>query len=103
MTDVTMAKRSSGADFLSWQFVLFYGGIILVLGIYAIGWQQIIKRMPISTAFSNKAITIIWGLLWGKLFFSEGITPGKIAGAVIVTIGVVIYSKADDKREESNG
>lgn len=86
------SKLASGEPFLSLKFCLFYGGVILILGIYAICWQQIIKRMPLSLAYANKAVTVIWGMVWGILFFNEEIKPQKIIGAVIVIAGVVLYS-----------
>ncbi len=33
-------------------FVLCYGVEILILGVYAICWQQIIKKVDISVAYS---------------------------------------------------
>lgn len=86
------SKLASGESFLSLKFCLFYGGVILILGIYAIFWQQIIKRMQLSLAYANKAVTVIWGMIWGILFFQEQITPQKIIGAIIVIIGVILYS-----------
>ena len=69
--------------------------IILLLALYAIGWQQVIKRLPLSVAFANKAITIVWGIIWGFLFFDEQVTLGKLIGAVMVIIGIVLYAKED--------
>ena len=63
-----------------------------MLGIYAIAWQQIIKRLPLTFAYANKAIGVIWGMFWGLVAFGESITPKKIIGAVIVIAGIVLYS-----------
>lgn len=89
------SKLAAQQEFLSIKFCLFYGLIIMLLGFYAIGWQQIIKRLPLTTAFANKAATVVWGLVWGKLFFDEKITVGKLIGAVMVIAGVVLYALAD--------
>ena len=94
------SKLAAGTKFLSFKFCLCYGVIILLLGIYAIGWQQIIKHLPLTTAFSNKAVTIIWGLVWGALLFHEKITVGKIAGVILVVIGIVLFAKADNETEK---
>lgn len=94
------SKKAATATFLSFDFCLYYGIVIMLLGIYAIVWQQIIKMMPLTTAFANKAVTIIWGIIWGALFFSEKITIGKIIGALFVIIGVVLFAYSDNK--ESN-
>ena len=92
-------KLASGFTFLSWQFVLCYGGMIAVLGIYAIGWQQVIKRMPLTSAYANKAVTIVWGIIWGALLFHEAVTPMKRLGSAIVLTGVVLFSLADGEGE----
>ena len=86
------SKLAAGEEFLSLKFCAYYGGLILLLGIYAIAWQQIIKRLPLTFAYANKAVGVIWGLVWGILFFGEGITPKKIIGAAIVIAGIVLYS-----------
>lgn len=90
------SKFASRYEFLSFGFIFFYGLVILNLGIYAIAWQQIIKHLPLNTAYSNKAITIIWGILWGFLFFNEPIKWNMIVGAIVVIIGVVMVVRADE-------
>lgn len=93
------SKLASAQPFLSLPFCLYYAGVIFLLGIYAIGWQQIIKRMDLTTAFANKAVTVVWGIVWGFLFFGETITAGKLLGAALVILGVVLYVKADAGEE----
>lgn len=89
------SKMAAGESFLSFRFCLFYGGVIALLGFYAIAWQQIIRVLPLTTAFTNKAVTTAWGLLWGLLFFHEQITIGKIVGVALVISGVILFSAAD--------
>ena len=89
------SKLASRAPFLSFQFCQYYAAIIGLLGIYAIGWQQIIKRLPLTTAFSNKAVTVVWGIIWGAAFFQEPITAKKVVGAALIIAGVVLYARAD--------
>ena len=87
---------ASTQPFLSLRFCLCYGGMIAILGVYAIAWQQIIKHMPLTTAFCNKAVEIVWGILWGFLIFKEAIKWNMILGAVIVIAGVIIVVTADE-------
>lgn len=91
------SKMASRQNFLSGKFCFYYGLIILLLGFYAVGWQQIIKRLPLTMAFANKAVTVVWGLVWGCLFFHESITLGKVIGVVLVIVGVIIFAKADEE------
>lgn len=94
------SKMASKTEFLSFEFCFYYAIIIGLLGFYAIGWQQIIKRLPLTTAFANKAVTVVWGIVWGAIFFQEAITVGKIVGAALVIIGVVIFAKADEEQKD---
>ena len=95
------SKKAAGESFLSVRFCLYYGTVILLLGVYAIGWQQVIKRIPLTTAFANKAVTVVWGLVWGALFFREAVTPGKLLGAALVIAGVILFERADGEAAES--
>lgn len=89
------SKLAGRYPFLSLKFCFFYGIVILLLGFYAIGWQQIIKRIPLTVAFANKAVTVIWGSVWGVLFFHETVTIGKIMGTMLVVAGIVLYAHSD--------
>ena len=93
------SKLASKETFMSFKFLLLYGILLLVLAGYAFGWQQVIKHLPLTTAYANKAITIIWGILWGALFFQEHITTGKLIGALFVLGGIVLYAGADRNAE----
>ena len=93
------SKMAAGEEFLSLRFCFFYGGVIFLLGVYAVVWQQIIKKLPLTLAYANKAVTVIWGLIWGLLFFGEKITPLKIAGALIVISGIALYAFSDTDKK----
>ena len=85
-------KMSADESFLSFDFWLYYLLMLLTLVVYALGWQQIIKVLPLSTAFANKAITVVWGLVWGNLLFDENITVGKLIGIGFIVAGIVLFS-----------
>jgi drug/metabolite transporter (DMT)-like permease len=78
------AKKASAVDFLSVEFLIYYGLIIFIMGVYAILWQQIIKRFELSVAYANKGSLIIWTFIWAVIFFQETITLNNILGAVLV-------------------
>lgn len=91
------SKFAAEKQFLSFQFFLFYGMMLLLLGVYALVWQQVIKLMPLTTAFSNKAAVTAWGLVWGVIFFQEKITAGKLIGITLVVLGIILYSMGEEK------
>lgn len=65
--------------------------------LYAIIWQQVIKRIDLTVAFANKGITVVWGLLIGQVIFDEELSLNKIAGAVIIIIGIIVVVTEDGK------
>ncbi|MBI6873597.1 transporter [Clostridium aciditolerans] len=84
------SKLASRQEFLSVQFISLYVGSLIVLFIYAIAWQQILKHIPLTVAYANKGISLIWGMIFGNVFFSEVITLNMIIGAVIVFLGILM-------------
>ena len=89
------AKLASGFEFMSFGFIGCYAGMIALLGAYAVGWQQIIKRLPLTYAYANKAVTVLWGIVWGVLLFHEQVSALKLLGAAVVLAGVVLFSLAE--------
>ncbi|MCE5342861.1 MAG: transporter [Eubacteriales bacterium] len=61
---------------------------MLALGVYAALWQQTLKRMPLSFAYSNKGVCTLWMCLAGLIFFGESMTLGKALGILVVLCGV---------------
>lgn len=85
-------KLASQQDFLSWEYLLSFGGAVGVIGVYAILWQQVIKRIELSTAYMFKGTTIIFTMLFAYWLFGEQITWNNILGAVIIIIGIVLFA-----------
>lgn len=95
-----LSKMAAKTTFLNLDFCLYYLGIILILGIYAIVWQQIIKELPLTVAFANKAVTVLWGIIWGIIIFDETISPVQTVGAILIIIGIVLYSIDSGENEK---
>ena len=82
---------------MSLSFVILYGTEILILGIYAVLWQQIIKKFDLSIAYANRAVALLWSMLWAVLFFKEQISIKNNIGVIIVIIGTIIVNFDDFK------
>ena len=89
-----LAAREKGINI---RFLLFYGGSLLMMGVYALCWQKKKKKIPLMVAYANKAVVIIWGVVWGYLFFNEYVSIGKIAGIVLIIIGVVLFASSESE------
>ena len=99
-TSGIFSKLAAKEQFLSFQFCLYYACMILILGVYAVGWQQIIKRMPLTTAFANKAVCTIWGSVWGILFFKERFSIGKAIGIILIVFGIILFATDGETKNE---
>ena len=89
------AKYASNYEFLSFGFIVCYGLEILVLGIYALIWQQIIKRVDISVAYANRSMAIFWSMLWAFLLFKEQITLQNLIGVALIFVGTWVVNSDD--------
>lgn len=94
------ANMASKQTFLSPGYILFFGLEFVILAVYAIIWQQMIKKFQLSIAYANKALTLMWSMLWNFLIFSQGITPWKVAGVLLVVVGVIIMNSEAVSKEE---
>jgi len=86
-------KLASQHETLSLPFIFWYGLDIAVYGVFAILWQQILKKMPLSIAYSNRPIVTILGVIYGVIFFKDRLTVTAVLGIVIIMIGIflVVY------------
>lgn len=95
-----MAKLASlKKENLLW-FLAFFGSEFVILGVYAVLWQQIIKRFELTIAYANRAMAILWSMIWAYVFFHEQITVKNVLGVMIVLIGTVIMNT--DQGENTN-
>lgn len=95
------SKMAGRQDFLSLGFCFYYGLVLAITFAFALVWQQILKHMSLTFAFTNKPITILWGLLWGVVFFGESMTWNKILGSVVILAGIMIGVSGNDRDRQS--
>ena len=86
-------KQASESDFLSVKYILLLSGAVVVLGIYALLWQQVIKRIPISDAYMFRGTAIIFTMLIAGLLFGETISITNIIGSFIIISGIALFAK----------
>ena len=86
-------KYASQHEFMSKAYFIGVIGAVLLLGLYAICWQQILKRMELSTAYMFKGTSLIFVMLLALLFLGETISYLNIVGAMVIVVGIVLYAK----------
>ena len=92
-TSGVFSKLASQQDFASLLYIAFLCGSVAVLGIYAVLWQQIIKRMDVSLAYTFKGTGVVFGLLLAHFVFGEVITTTNMVGAAIIICGITLYAR----------
>lgn len=90
-------KLASQQTWLSFYNLLFYALALMVLGVYALLWQQILRWFPLSIAYVNKGLGQVWTLLWSLLLFGEALGWKTLLGAGIIIAGVLLLVKTDDE------
>lgn len=90
-----IGKFASRKAVFSAQFLLLFIAEITILAVYALLWQQLIKRADLSIAYANRATTIFWSALWATLFFHEQLTLKNIIGILIIFVGVWVVNSDD--------
>ena len=70
------------------QLYLFLFLMLTNCGIYAITWQQVIKKFSLSTAYANKSVYLLWSQIWAVVIFHENLSIQNIIGILVVLFGV---------------
>lgn len=96
-----MSKLASSNKESVIKFLFFFGMEFVLLGIYAILWQQMIKRFELSVAYANRSMSVLWSIVWAVIFFHDTITVKNIVGVILVIAGTIIINTDVDKAETS--
>lgn len=95
-------KLAASKVFFSFEWMILYGLLLLSLAIYAVTWQQILKFIPLNTAYTLKAVGIVWTMLWGTVIFKEKLNWLHFVSAAFIIAGVVFMTTSGKKTEEVN-
>lgn len=72
---------------------LGFMGLVASLGIYALAWQQILKRVELGTAYMFKGVSLIFIMILLAICYGEPVTVTKIIGTCIIVAGIALYAK----------
>lgn len=86
-------KYASQQEFASMAYCLGLAGAVGVMGVYAICWQQILKRVELSTAYIFKGTSLIFIMLFAFVLFGEAITMMNVMGAAVIITGITLFAK----------
>ena len=75
---------------------LLYVFLFLMLfncAVYALAWQQVIKKFELSTAYANRSVYLIWSQVWAAVIFHENLSVQNIIGMMVILAGVLVVQK----------
>lgn len=94
------AKLASGQETIL-RLLLFTGLEFLCLAVYAILWQQAIKKFDLSVAYANRAMVLLWSMIWAVLVFHDTITLKNILGVALVIAGTFVINTEKNRETTS--
>ena len=94
LSGVCSKKAALAGEFS--QMLVWYGMVLALMAAYAVLWQQVLRRMPLTVAYANKPVGLVWGMLWGRILFAERITLRMVIGAGIVFWGIRLVVTSDE-------
>lgn len=68
-------------------------GFFCALAVYAFFWQKILKKVELSVAYANKAVGLLWTLVWAGLLFGEAVTIRNVVGLLVICAGVMMVTE----------
>lgn len=90
-------KVSANYPMASLPFLLWYGGSLVILVVYAVLWQIVLKHVELSRAYAVKPLTLLLGVVWGVVLFHETISGKQIIALAIILLGIRMVVTEDDE------
>lgn len=87
-------KMAAGVEQFSVQYCSFFAGAVAVMGVYALLWQQVLKRIELSLAYMFKGLTVVFVMLMAFFCFKEPISVQNVIGSAIIIWGITLFAKA---------
>lgn len=96
-TTGVFSKMASTKEFLSISYISLLALVIISMGLYAILWQVILKKVPLNQAFLFKSMTVLFSLSFAFIIFDEDITKRNVIGSCFIITGIVINALKTSK------
>lgn len=90
-------KLGGRYPFLSAKYILWFAAAVIILAFYAVCWQLVLERIPLTTAYLRKGISYILVFVWAKVIFGESISLQQIIGMMVIVMGMVVSISDEHK------
>ena len=96
-------KLGGRYPFMSPGYIAWFCLAVLILCFYAVCWQLILEKLPLTTAYLRRGFSYILIFVWARLIFHEAITWKQILGIFVITIGMVISISDERTADKAAG
>ena len=86
----SVLKIGGRYDFLSPMYLFWFCVAVGIMGVYAVAWQLILERLPLTTAYLRKGLTYVLIFVWAAVLFHETITLKQVIGMAVIVVGMVV-------------
>lgn len=86
----SVLKMSKDYPVLSPMYLFWFGVALGILALYAVAWQLLLERLPLTTAYMRKGLTYVLIFVWAQVLFHETITLQQYIGMAIIIVGMVV-------------
>ena len=90
--NTVLGRMAAPYGWTDWRRFALLAGVLFLLGIYAAGWQVMLKKFNLGVAYANRSAVVIWGILLAWLCLGEALSWTLAAGAALVIGGIILVS-----------
>lgn len=87
------ANDQQGFSLLSILLNHWYIAALACMGVQAVLWPAILKRLPLGVAYGVLSLQYVNALLIGHWFFHEEITRANMVGGALIASGVILWAR----------
>ncbi|MCD8062534.1 MAG: hypothetical protein LUE13_09420 [Akkermansiaceae bacterium] len=87
-----LGRMAAPYGWTDWHRYALLCGVLLLLGVYAAGWQVMLKRFNLGVAYANRSAVVIWGILLAWLCLGEALSWTLALGAAMIIGGIILVS-----------
>ena len=90
-----MLKFASRYPLFSLPFMLLCAGSLFCVSVFALIWQQVLRRFDLMAAYAWRGTLFLWTFLWAVLFFGESVTTSNLLGVFAIVSGMILVVRSE--------
>jgi len=96
------SKFASLEEFLSVRYFLYFCASVVIMVGYAVIWQQVLKKIPLSIALLNRPVVLILTVIWAVILFHDKLSLKFFVGFIFILSGIFLVNIQGTERKLEN-